>query len=100
MLKKIALTLATALVLPIVASAATTDATIDATLIPDGTYTCVVDKVVDATHILVSMDNGAKTELTSGRDNVVFNKVQPSDKLKLSLAKGRVLVFLDLTTKS
>lgn len=95
MLKKIALSLAVALALPIVASAAT----IDATLIPDGTYTCVVDKVIDATHILVSMDNGEQTTLTAGRANVNFSKVKPTDKLKLSLSKGQVLVFLDLTAK-
>ncbi len=97
MLKKIALSLAMALALPIVASAATT---IKATLIPDGTYNCVVDKVIDATHILVSMENGEQTTLTSGRANVDFSKIKPSDELKLSLSKGQVLVFLDLTTKS
>lgn len=95
LLKKIALSLAVAFALPLVASAAT----IDATLIPDGTYTCVVDKVIDATHILVTMENSAQTTLTSGRPNVDFSKVKPDDKLKLSLAKGQVLVFLDLTTK-
>lgn len=96
MLKKIALSLAVALVLPIVASAAT----IPAASIPDGTYTCVVDKVIDATHILVSMENDEQTTLTSGRESVDFSKVKPGDKLKLSLGKGEVLVFLDLTTKS
>lgn len=95
MFKKIALSLAIALALPVAASAVT----IVAAEIPDGTYTCVVDKVIDATHILVSMDNGDETTLTSGRANVDFSKVKPSDKLKLSLSKGEVLVFLDLTAK-
>ena len=68
--------------------------TIDASLIPDGTYTVKVEKVVDPKHILVTMDNGAETTLTAGRDAVDFTKCKPSDQVKLSLITGKVMVFL------
>ena len=41
--------------------------TVDATLIPDGTYSVKVERVVDAKHILVVMDNGTETTLSAGR---------------------------------
>jgi hypothetical protein len=70
---------------------------VEPTSIPDGTYTVKVVKVVDAKHVEVLMDTGADTTLTSGRASVDFSKVQANDQLKLSLSKGTVLVFLDLT---
>ena len=73
-------------------------ATIDASLIPDGTYTVKVDKVVDGKHIEVSMDNGSQTTLSTGRDSVDFGKIKPGDQVKLSLIKGQVMVYLDLTS--
>ncbi|HVN68281.1 MAG TPA: hypothetical protein VMU38_01320 [Candidatus Binatia bacterium] len=81
-------------VAPIAAAAAV----VDATTIPDGTYTVKVVKVVDPKHIEVSMDTGADTTLTSGRASVDFSKVQSNDQLKLSIIKGTVVVFLDLTS--
>ena len=80
---------------PVVALAANT---IDASLIPDGTYTVKVEKVVDSKHIQVTMDNGAETTLSAGRDTVDFSKVKSGDQVKLSLNKGAVLVYLDLTS--
>jgi hypothetical protein len=73
-------------------------ATIDATLIPDGTYTVKVTKVVDAKHIQVALDNGSETTLGAGRETVDFGKIKAGDSVKLSLGKGQVLVYLDLTT--
>jgi hypothetical protein len=70
---------------------------IDASLIPDGTYTVKIDKLVDAKHIEVTMDNGAETTLAAGRDTVDFGKCKAGDQLKLSLIKGAVMVYLDLT---
>jgi hypothetical protein len=70
--------------------------TIDATLIPDGTYSVKVEKVIDPKHILVTMDNGAETTLVAGRDSVDFTKIKPSDQLKLSLITGKVMVYADL----
>ena len=79
-------------------SAALAGNTIDATLIPDGTYTVKVEKVVDSKHVLVTMDNGAETTLAAGRDSVDFSKVKQSDQIKLSLIKGNVMVYADLTS--
>jgi hypothetical protein len=73
-------------------------ATVDATTIPDGTYTVKVEKLIDAKHIQVLLDNGSETTLTAGRSTVDFSKVQPNDQLKLSLIKGTVMVYADLTT--
>ena len=70
---------------------------VDASLIPDGTYTVKVEKVVDSKHVQVQMDNGTETTLPAGRDSVDFNKTKPGDQLKLSLIKGAVMVYLDLT---
>ncbi len=87
--------LAIALLAPIVARSAT----VDATTLPDGTYTVKVVKVMDPKHLEVTMvDTGAVTTLTSGRDSIDFSKVQTDDQLKLSLIKGTVVVFLDLTS--
>jgi hypothetical protein len=73
-------------------------ATVDATTIPDGTYTVKVEKLIDAKHIQVLLNNGSETTLTAGRSTVDFSKVQPNDQLKLSLIKGTVMVYADLTS--
>lgn len=88
------LALGAALVAPAVAFAANT---VDASLIPDGTYTVKVEKVVDSKHVQVTMDNGTETTLPGGRDSVDFSKVKTGDQLKLSLIKGSVMVYLDLS---
>lgn len=80
--------------LPIAASAANT---IDAKMIPDGTYTVKVVEVVDSKHLLVTMDNGAQTTLVAGRPTVDFSKVQSSDQVRLSLIGGAVMVYLDMS---
>jgi hypothetical protein len=79
---------------PLCASAAT----VAASAIPDGTYTVKVEKVVDAKHVQVVMDNGTETTLPAGRPNVDFSKLQPNDQMKLSLIGGSVMVYLDLTS--
>ena len=86
--------LVAALASPAVALAANT---VDASLIPDGTYTVKVEKVVDSKHVQVTMDNGTETTLSTGRDSVDFGKVKSGDQLKLSLIKGSVMVYLDLS---
>ncbi|MBV8748358.1 MAG: hypothetical protein JO103_01455 [Candidatus Eremiobacteraeota bacterium] len=84
--------LAAALATPAAALAA--DVTIDASLIPDGTYTVHVDKVVNAQHILVTMQGTMKTDLASGKADVTFtDKVKANDDLRIVLAKGKVLSF-------
>jgi len=74
-------------------------ATVDPSLIPDGTYTVTVEKVVDAQHVLVTMPGNMETQLEAGRPNVSFAKVKEGDSLKISTGKGKVLVFVDLTQK-
>lgn len=71
--------------------------TIEASLIPDGTYTVKVERVLDSKHVLVTMDNGAQATLSAGRDSVDFSKVKQNDQIKLSLIKGSVMVYADLT---
>lgn len=96
MQKKLSLVaLLAALAIPSIALAANT---IDASLIPDGTYTVKVEQTLDNKHIKVTMDNGAETTLSAGRETVDFGKVKPGDQVKLSLIKGAVMVYLDLTS--
>ena len=73
-------------------------AAVDASLIPDSTYTVTVLNVPDSKHVKVKMDNGVTTTLAAGRPTVDFGKVKKNDQLKLSIAKGQVLVYLDLTS--
>lgn len=67
--------------------------TIDPSLIPDGTYTATVEKVVDSKHILVKLDNGMEATLTTTRANVDFSKVSANDHIMMSLIKGLVAVY-------
>jgi len=73
-------------------------ATVDAASIPDGTYNAKVQKVVDPKHVVVLLDNGNVTTFVAGRDSIDFTKLQPDDQLKVSLIKGSVMVYADLTT--
>jgi translation initiation factor IF-1 len=73
-------------------------ASIEATSIPDGTYTVKVERVIDAKHVLVMLDNGSETTLAAGRDSVDFSKIKPNDQVKMSLIKGNVMVYADLTS--
>ena len=73
-------------------------ATVEPSSIPNGTYTVKVVKVVDATHVQVTLDNGNEATLTAGRPTVNFSSVQANDQLKLSLIDGAVAVYLDLTS--
>ncbi|HEY3674971.1 MAG TPA: hypothetical protein VGK84_03190 [Candidatus Tumulicola sp.] len=73
-------------------------ATVDASSIPDGTYNAKVQKVVDPKHVEVLLDNGNVTTFAAGRDSVDFTKLQPNDQLKVSLIKGSVMVYADLTS--
>lgn len=75
-----------------VAPVATLASTVDPTLIPDGTYVVKVEKVQDASHILVVMQNGVETTLVASR--LDFNRVKANDTLKISLIKGLVPVYV------
>jgi len=73
-------------------------AMVDAVSLADGTYTVKVERVVDAKHVQVLMDDGKETTLTAGRATVDFSKVQANDQLKMSIIKGTVMVYADLTS--
>ncbi len=88
------LTLIAAFAAPAVGSAANT---VDASLIPDGTYNATVEKVVDDKHITVKMDNGVEATLTTNRSNVDFGKVKPNSQIKMSVIKGMVAVYMVTT---
>jgi hypothetical protein len=90
------LTILASVAFPAIAMAAS----IDPSLIPDGTYTVKVDKVIDAKHIVVTMDNGTQATLSGGRPSVDFTRVKNGDQVKLSLIKGEVMVYLDLSSHS
>jgi hypothetical protein len=81
--------------LPIAAAAQSAGPTINAAALPDTTYRVVVVQVDDATHVQVTMQNGAHTTLTAGRPAMTFTSVHPGDTLMLSTSKGTVLVFKD-----
>ncbi|HEY1680740.1 MAG TPA: hypothetical protein VGF98_03780 [Candidatus Tumulicola sp.] len=93
-LSLVAFAAALAVVAPLCALAAT----VDATSIPDGTYDAKVQKVVDPKHVVVVLDNGNVTTFIAGRDSVDFTKVQPNDQIKVSLIKGTVMVYADMTS--
>ncbi len=85
------LVLIAAMAAPSIAMAANT---VDASLIPDGTYNATVEKVVDGKHITIKMNNGVETTVTTNRSNVDFSKVKPNDQIKMSLIKGMVAVYM------
>ncbi|MGZ3499191.1 MAG: hypothetical protein ACXVAG_13480 [Vulcanimicrobiaceae bacterium] len=66
--------------------------TVDASLIPDGTYTVKVEKVVDPQHMTVKMDNGIETTL-SAKAGVTFGKIKDNDTVKLSVISGKVPLY-------
>jgi hypothetical protein len=84
------LALLAAIAAPAVATAGNT---VDPSLIPDGTYTATVEKVIDSKHILVKLDNGMEANLTTNRTNVDFSKVTTNDHIMMSLIKGMVAVY-------
>ena len=69
-------------------------ADVDASRIPDGTYTVKVEKIVDANHMVIVMQNSVKTTVAAVRPSMDFTKLSPNDNVKMSLGKGKVLVFV------
>jgi hypothetical protein len=80
--------------------AQTSSRTISAAQLPDTTYTATVDRVQDATHIAVTLQNGLHAVLSAGRPTVNFTSVHPGDRLMFSTHVGQVLVFKDLSVAS
>ena len=65
---------------------------VDATLVPDGTYTVKVEKVMDAQHMTVRMDNGIETTVAA-KGAIDFSKVKSNDMVQISVVAGKVPVF-------
>ncbi|MBV8196503.1 MAG: hypothetical protein JO263_00075 [Candidatus Eremiobacteraeota bacterium] len=89
------------LVAPLLAAlltSAAAAATLDPASMADGTYTVKVEQVIDAKHVKVALDTGGEATLTAGRPTVNFSNVRVQDQLKLSIIKGEVVVYLDLTS--
>jgi hypothetical protein len=63
--------------------------TVDATMIPDGTYTVKVEKVQDPKHVLVMMQNGIETMLAA-RDATNFGSLKANQMVTISVVKGEV----------
>ncbi|HEV3153212.1 MAG TPA: hypothetical protein VGZ02_05375 [Candidatus Baltobacteraceae bacterium] len=68
-------------------------ATVDPSLIPDGTYTVQIERVVDSKHIVIKMDNGMESAISTNRVNVSFDRLSANDTVKMSIIKGIVAVF-------
>ena len=66
--------------------------TVDASLVPDGTYVVKVEKVMDAQHMTVRMDNGIETTLAA-KGAIDFSKVKSNDMVQISVVQGKVPVF-------
>lgn len=84
-----------ALLLSVAALPQAARADMDASLIPDGTYTVKAEKIIDSQHMQVVMENGVKTTVSANRAGMDFTKIKPNDNVKMSLGKGKVLVFVD-----
>ena len=67
-------------------------ATVDSSLVPDGTYVVKVEKVQDSQHALVMMENGIETTLVAA-GTVDFSKVKSNATIRISLIKGKVPVY-------
>ena len=66
--------------------------TVDASLVPDGTYVVKVEKVMDAQHMTVRMDNGIETTLAA-KGAIDFSKVKSNDTVQISVVQGKIPVF-------
>ena len=67
-------------------------ATVDASMVPDGTYVVKVQKVEDPSHMTVQMNNGVETTLTA-KGSASFAQVKPNDTVKVSIVSGKVPVL-------
>ena len=61
--------------------------------LPDGTYTAVVQKVIDTKDVLVKLSNGSQATLKTVKDNVDFTKCQTNQTIRFSVINGLVAVY-------
>lgn len=65
---------------------------VDPSLIPDGDYAVVVERVVDAKHIVVKMDNGIESQIPAAA-TVTFDTGIRMKHAKIFVYKGVVITF-------
>ncbi len=85
-----------ALAAPAVAAQTTTTtrtAVTNPAQLPDGTYTGVVQKVIDTKDVVVKLSNGAQATLKTAKDNVDFTKCQTNQSIRFSVINGLVAVY-------
>jgi ABC-type Fe3+-hydroxamate transport system substrate-binding protein len=90
------LALIAALVAPAVAQTSTTassPATVKPVQMADGTYTAIVEKVLDTKRVVVKLSSGAEATLTTARENVDFSKCQTNQQIRFSVINGLVAVY-------
>jgi hypothetical protein len=61
--------------------------------LPDGTYTAVVQKVIDTKDVVVKLSNGTQATLKTAKDNVDFTKCQTNQTIRFSVINGLVAVY-------
>jgi len=61
--------------------------------LPDGTYTAVVQRVLDTKDIVVKLSNGTQATLKTNKDNVDFSKCQTNEPIRFSVINGLVAVY-------
>lgn len=67
-------------------------ALVDPSLIPDGDYTVTVEKIVDAKHIVVKMENGVEARLPA-TGSMSFDPNAKTTKARIFVYKGVVITF-------
>ena len=83
-----------ALAAPAVAAQTTTHtAAANTGQLPDGTYTAVVQKVIDTKDVVVKLSNGSQATLKTAKDNVDFTKCQTNQTIRFSMINGLVAVY-------
>ena len=68
-------------------------AKIEASLVPDGLYTAVVEKVTDADHATVKMENGVEVDLKPAKHTVTFSSSMENTRVKIYLMQGEVIAL-------
>ena len=66
---------------------------VEASLVPDGLYTAVIEKVADAGHMTVKMDNGVEVDLKPAKHTVVFSSNLENTKVKIYIMQGEVIAL-------
>ncbi len=68
-------------------------AKVDANLVPDGLYTAIVEKVTDAGHATVKMDNGVEVDVRPAKHTVVFSAGMENMRVKIYIMQGEVIAL-------